>query len=191
MAEGIKVSSFDESGYFGGPPKIIFLDNLEREADEGDEWVASLSNRYGISIFRILLTTLQEAVLAKALFIHIHPGRFEVVIRYRIGGRLWEANAFPLHTYAPFCARLKIMFNVNIAERRVPQFGRLLYEQSSLLYELRMSSIPTRQGEAFVINILQRTGRGDYAVDRHERQDQMTVEDVLAQIQADRQKEAQ
>ncbi len=182
MADGDKVSSFNESGYFRGPPKIIFSDNLEREADEGDEWVASLPNGYGISVFRILLVTLQEAVLAKASFIHIHPGHFEVVIRYRIDGRLWEANAFPLHTYAPFCARLKIISNVNIAERRIPQFGRFLYEQSSLLYELRMSSIPTQSGEAFVINILPQMGRGDYAVERHEWQDQMTAEEVLALI---------
>ena len=84
-----------------------------------------------------------------------------------------------------------MLFNVNIAERRVPQFGRSLYEQSGSLYELRLSSIPAQFGEAFVINILPQMGRGDYAVDRHEWQDKMTVEDVMAQIQAARQGEAQ
>ena len=83
------------------------------------------------------------------------------------------------------------MFNVNIAERRVPQFGRLLYEQSNLLYELRMSSIPTQQGEAFVINISRQIGRGDYAVERHEWQDQMTAKDVLALIHTAQQRNSE
>ena len=191
MADGVKVSSFDESGYFGGPRKVIFSANLEREADEQDEWLASMGNGSKISTTRILLTSLQGAVLAKATHIHIHPRRFEFVIRYRVGSKLWEASASPLNVYWPFCGRLKMLFNVNIAERRVPQFGRSLYEQWGSLYELRLSSIPVQFGEAFVINVSPQMGQGDYAADRHEWLDKMTVEDVMAQIEATRQEEAQ
>ena len=191
MVEAVEVSSFDESGYHGGPFGIIFSSSLAREADEQDEWLASMGNGSKISTTRILLTLLQGAVLAKATYIHIHPRRFEFVVRYRVGNRLWEASASPLNVYWPFCGRLKMLFNINIAERRVPQFGRSIYEQSGSLYELRLSSIPVQFGEAFVINVLPQMGQGDYAVDRHEWQDKMTVEDVMAQIQAARQEEAQ
>lgn len=191
MADDDKVSSFDESGYLRGSPKIVFSANLEREADEADKWLSSIPNGSEISVSRILLTVLQEAILAGASFIHIHPTWSEFAIRYRIGSRLLEANAFPKHVYAPFCARIKIISSVNIAERRVPQFGRFLYEQSGFLYELRMCSIPTQQGEAFVINLLQQKGRGDYAVERHEWQDQMTAEDVLALIHTAQQRKSE
>lgn len=188
MADNDKVSSFNESGYFRGPLKIIFSDNLEREADEQDKWLASIPNGSGISVGRILLTILQEAVLAKASYIHIDPRQSEFFIRYRIGDRLWEANAFPMYpSYSAFCARLKRIFSVNIAERRIPQFGRLLYEQEGFLYELRMCSIPTQIGETFVINIVQQSGHGDYTAERHQELDQMSLEEIYTRILTKRQ----
>ncbi len=136
MADDDKISSFDESGYFKGRCQLVSSENLAQEADEQDRYLAGIPNGSEISVKRVLLTVLQEAVLDETSYIHIQAirgrstRRGEFIVRHRIGGKLWEVNAFPLHIYAPFCASLKIISGVNIAERRVPQFGRFLYEQS-------------------------------------------------------------
>ncbi len=184
MVEKDKVSSFDESGYFKGQAKIISSGSLAKEADEQDQLLAALPSGSEISVARILLTVLQEAVLAKASYVHIHPHELEFIVKYRTVDRLWEANAFPLYIYWPFVARLKMISSINIAERRLPQFGRFLYEHSAFLYEFRLSSIPTRLGEAFILNVLTYAGQGDYSVDRHQWLDNLSRKEVLAQINA-------
>ena len=193
MAEENNFSSFDEGGYFKGHCQIVFSDNLTREAEKQDEYLASIPNGSEVSVGRVLLTILQEAVLDQASFIHIQANRGrstrrgEFLVRHRIDGKLWEVNAFPIHVYAPFCARLKIISGVNIAERRVPQFGRFLYEQFNVFYEMRLSSIPTQYGETFVINVLKTIGQGNYTEDRHEWLDNLIAEEIYASILAKRQ----
>lgn len=186
MTEDDTVSSFDESGYFFGPLQFVSAGGLEQETKEwyteAESWPAEMRHRSAPPASLILMTILQEAVLAKAAFIHIAPRRYEYLVRYRVGNKLWEANAFPAQKCAALYARFKRMSGVNIAERRVPQFGRFLYWSAFSLHEMRLSSIPIQQGEAFVINVLPYVGKGDYTAKRHEWLDQLTAEDVLAQI---------
>ncbi len=197
MADNSKVSSFNESGYFKGRCQLISSDNLAREADEWDKEQEGQLGETVQPINRILLAVLHDAVLAEANYIHINPMRVgserwsEFLIRYRLGSKLWEANAFPTHVYAPFCARLKIISSVNIAERRLPQFGRFLWEQSHVVYEMRLSSIPTQLGEAFVINILQNYGSGSYTEERHEWLDELVADEIYASILQKRQEKSE
>ena len=76
---------------------------------------------------------------------------------------------------------------VSTAERRLPQFGRFLWVRAGTYYEMRLSSIPTQFGVALVIGVSQIIGRGNYAEDRHEWQDKLTVEEIYASIVAKRQ----
>ena len=193
MADDDKISSFTECGSLKGRCQLVFSDNLAQEAQKQDKYHASMPNGAEVTVGRALFTILQEAVMSQASCIHINAAkpvnqwRGEFRIRHRIGGKLWEVNAFPIQTYAAFCARLKIISGVNIAERRVPQFGGFLYEQSGVFYEMRLSSIPTQFGEAFAIHVLQIVGHGNYTEDRHEWLDKLTIEDIMAQINAKRQ----
>ena len=193
MANDDTISSFNDSGYTRGPCSLVFWDSLAREADEQDKYLASIPNGSEISVGRVLLTVLQEAVWDQASYIHINAvkpinqWRGEFRVRHRIGGRLWESNAFPIQVYAAFCARLKILSGVNIAERRLPQFGRFLWVQDGICYEMRLSSIPTQFGETFVLHILQVVGHGNYTEDRHEWLDNLIAEEIYASILAKRQ----
>lgn len=163
MTEDDTVSSFDESGYFFGPLQLLALGELQRETQEwyitAENWPANLHQRSIPSTSEMLMTILQEAILAEASFIHIDPSRYEYLIRYRIGGKLWETNAYPKYKCSGLSARLKRFSGINIAERRVPQFGRFLYWSAFSLHEMRLSSIPTQQGEVFVINVLPYVGQ--------------------------------
>ncbi len=197
MVNNDKISSFDESGYTRGPCKIVFSDSLAQEAEEQDKYLAGMPNGAEVSVGRALLTVLQEAIVSQASYIHINAvkpinqWRGEFRVRHRIGGKLWEVNAFPINIYAAFCARLKIISGVNIAERRVPQFGRFLWVQAGTYYEMRLSSIPTQFGEVFVIGATKIVGHGNYTEERHEWLDKLTMEEIYASILAMRQENTQ
>ncbi len=186
MTADRKISSFDESGYFFGPLESVSYGELERQTElwftEETIWPANLHERFAPPISAMLTTILQEAVLAKAAFIHIEPRGREYLVRYRIGDKLWEANAYPSYKCPSLYARLKAVSGINIAERRVPQFGRFLYQSQYTLHEMRLSTVPTRLGEAFVINVLLYMGKGDYSTERHTLLDPLTQEDILTQI---------
>lgn len=192
MIDDGTISSFGEAGYTNGRCRLVFSENLAQHADEWDKEQGNAAEP-GFATSRVLLTVLENAILAKASYVHFDPvqggrkssGEFRV--RYRINGRLWEADAFPLHGYSAFGAMLKIDSSANPAERRVPQFGRFLWVQAGAYYEMRLSSIPTQSGEAFVINILKIVGHGNYTEERHEWLDKLTAEDIYANILAKRQ----
>lgn len=78
-------------------------------------------------------------------------------IRYRIDGELSDRANFPIESYPAICARLKIIAEMNIAERRIPQDGRVNMVINGVEYDFRVSSIPTVWGEKFVIRILDKS----------------------------------
>ena len=81
----------------------------------------------------------------------------KVRVRYRIDGDLQERASFPIEAYPAICARIKIMSGINIAERRVPQDGRINMRIGGKEYDFRVSSLPSVHGEKFVIRILDKT----------------------------------
>jgi len=106
---------------------------------------------------RLVDSIIKEAIPYGASDIHIEPFEKKVRVRYRIDGDLQERASFDIEAYPPICARLKIMAGLNIAERRVPQDGRINLLIGGKEYDFRVSSLPSVHGEKFVIRILDKT----------------------------------
>lgn len=97
---------------------------------------------------------INKAILKKASDIHIEPYAEGVLIRYRIDGVLFEEISIPLNIYGSVSTRLKIMCDMDISEKRIPQDGKFQHTFGGREYDLRISSLPTMYGEKFVIRIL-------------------------------------
>ena len=108
-------------------------------------------------IIRIAHTIIQQAIRDAASDIHVEPDRRGVRVRYRIDGVLHEIMQLPKYIQAPLISRLKIMSDMNIAERRVPQDGRIPIRWENKDYDLRVSCLPTVHGEKIVMRILDKT----------------------------------
>jgi type IV pilus assembly protein PilB len=105
-------------------------------------------------IIRIVNVVIQQAIKDRASDIHIEPDRRGVRVRYRVDGVLHEVMNVPKYVHAPLVSRLKIMGDMNIAERRLPQDGRIHVRVEGKDYDLRVSSLPTVFGEKVVMRIL-------------------------------------
>ena len=106
---------------------------------------------------RLVDSIIKEAVPYRASDIHIEPFEKVVKVRYRIDGDLQERAEFPINSYSAICARIKIMAGLDIAERRVPQDGRIDLVIGGREFDFRVSSLPTMFGEKFVIRVLDKT----------------------------------
>ena len=106
---------------------------------------------------RLVDSIIKEAIPYRASDIHIEPFEKVVKVRYRIDGDLQQRAEFPIEAYSAICARLKIMSGLNIAERRIPQDGRINLTIGGKEYDFRVSTLPTVYGEKFVIRILDKT----------------------------------
>ena len=96
---------------------------------------------------------LKDAVSRGASDIHIEPFEEDVIVRYRIDGELSVVNQIPPTLYPSVLARYKIIAEMNIAERRVPQDGKISLQINDTKYDFRVSTIPTINGEKLVIRI--------------------------------------
>ena len=106
---------------------------------------------------RLVDSIIKEAIPYRASDIHIEPFEKNVRVRYRIDGDLQERAEFPTEAYSAICARLKILAGMNIAERRLPQDGRINMVVGGKDFDFRVSTLPTVFGEKFVIRILDKT----------------------------------
>ena len=108
-------------------------------------------------IIRFVDLVLQEGVKAKASDIHFEPFEHEFRIRLRIDGSLYEMAPPPKNLASAVIARVKVLSSLNIAERRVPQDGRIKTTISGRAIDLRVSTLPTQFGESVVLRILDKT----------------------------------
>lgn len=142
---------------------------MQRLTQEADELPAgaeiSLSDNIDIdemaadaTIVRFVNQLIQEAMRDRATDIHVEPMEKELRIRYRIDGMLYEAPIPPAikRFQAAIISRLKIMADLNIAERRLPQDGKIKVRMGEKEYDLRTATVPTPYGEAIAIRILSR-----------------------------------
>ena len=102
---------------------------------------------------------LEYAIRASASDIHIEPREEFVQVRYRIDGVLKEANKLPKNVMAALVSRIKILSNLKIDERRVPQDGRFKVTVASKMYALRVSTLPITDGEKVVMRVLDETNK--------------------------------
>ncbi len=110
------------------------------------------------SIIRFVNQLILEAITDRATDIHVEPLENELQIRYRIDGLLYEA-AVPAEIrrfQSAIISRIKIMADMNIAERRLPQDGKIVIRKGDEDFDLRVSTIPTPYGESIVLRILSR-----------------------------------
>ncbi len=108
-------------------------------------------------IIRIAFTIIQQAIKDGASDIHVEPDKRTVRVRYRIDGVLHEVMPLPKYIEKPLVSRFKIMSDMNIAERRLPQDGRIPISWSGKDYDLRVSDLPTVNGEKIVMRILDKS----------------------------------
>jgi type IV pilus assembly protein PilB len=108
-------------------------------------------------IIRLANALVQQAIQDRASDVHVEPQQRGVRVRYRVDGVLHEAMTVPKNLQAPLISRYKIMADMNIAERRIPQDGRIEIRQGGKDFDLRVSAIPTPFGEKIVMRILDKT----------------------------------
>ena len=124
------------------------------EAGEDAKAAEALANEAPIVKFVNLV--LFQAIQDRASDIHFEPFENEFRIRYRVDGALYEMAPPPKHLALPVISRLKVMSNLNISERRLPQDGRISYTVAKRQVDLRVSTLPTQFGESVVLRVLDR-----------------------------------
>lgn len=108
-------------------------------------------------VIKLVNLIMHQAIQERASDIHIEPHERELRVRYRVDGVLHDASSPPRHLHPAIISRVKIMAEMDIAERRLPQDGRVRIKLSGRMFDLRVSTIPTLHGESVVIRLLDRT----------------------------------
>ena len=108
-------------------------------------------------IVRYIDLVLEQAMREQASDIHFEPFEDEFKIRYRVDGALYEMSPPPAHLSNTIISRIKVMSNLNIAERRIPQDGRMVLSLPDKDVDFRVSTLPTAHGESVVLRVLDRS----------------------------------
>jgi type IV pilus assembly protein PilB len=104
-------------------------------------------------IIRLVNAIIVRGISREASDIHIQPERNRVRVRYRVDGVLHDGPALPLQVAKPVISRIKVVSHMNIAEKRVPQDGRLSLRSDGIDYDLRVSTLPGISGEKVVLRV--------------------------------------
>ena len=144
-----------DSAGSGAPGEMSeILDEIGTSAEESEEGVDELSDD-APAVVRLVSRILHDAKRLNASDIHIDPEKSGPTrVRMRIDGVCRDINQVPASHHSAVIARIKIMSNLNIAEKRVPQDGKLAFRMSGQLVEVRVATIPTVAGEGVVMRIL-------------------------------------
>jgi type IV pilus assembly protein PilB len=132
---------------------------IEREADaaaSSDNAAVLVDIANEVPIVRFVNIVLSQAIQDRASDIHFEPFEDEFKIRYRVDGALYEMSPPPKHLALPVVSRIKVMANLNISERRLPQDGRITLNLGNRTIDLRVSTLPTQFGESVVLRVLDR-----------------------------------
>jgi general secretion pathway protein E len=125
----------------------------ERDADIGQ--LRDMASE--APVVRLVNLLIEEAVAQDASDVHIEPFEDTLRVRYRIDGLLYEQEAPPRGLQAALTSRIKIMAELNIAERRLPQDGRIRVTTQGRRVDIRVSTVPTIHGESIVMRLLDRS----------------------------------
>lgn len=130
---------------------------LSEGADDEFNAQAAAQEANAAPIIRFVDLILDKAIAARASDIHFEPFETEFKIRYRVDGALYEMDPPPRHLALSVISRVKVMANLNIAERRLPQDGRIQRTVGGTQIDLRVSTLPTAFGESVVLRVLDRS----------------------------------
>ena len=130
-----------------------------REDDGGNEDLQQLKELASEApIIRLVSLIISHALQARASDIHIEPFENRLIVRYRVDGVMHEVESPPRRFSAAVISRIKIMANLDIAERRLPQDGRIKLRIQGKEIDLRVSTVPIMHGESVVMRILDKSG---------------------------------
>jgi len=129
-------------------------DDLEVVEEQQDEEVKASELAEDAPVVKLINGLLTDAVKRGASDIHIEPFEHEMRVRYRVDGALHEVMKPPIKMRAALTSRVKIMAQLNIAERRVPQDGRIKLKMGHRVIDFRVSTLPVLFGEKIVLRIL-------------------------------------
>lgn len=124
------------------------------EGENAEELAASAA---AAPVVRFVNLVLYQAVTDRASDIHFEPFETDFKIRYRVDGALYEMSPPPRRLALPIISRIKVMSGLNIAERRIPQDGRIALTVAGHAVDLRVSCLPTVHGESVVLRVLDRS----------------------------------
>ncbi len=162
-------------GRDGGPMEDLLegIEPLTTEEDGKNQAAASTAiadaTESDAPVIKLVHDIIAEAVRQRASDIHLEPLARRLRVRYRIDGVLAEAESPPVRLQSAIISRLKLMANISIAEKRVPQDGRIQLAVAGRALDLRVSSLPTVHGEGVVMRLLDkealRTGLADLGLE--------------------------
>ncbi len=140
------------------------LASAVEEATDGDDYADALKGigdagdgEDDAPIIRFVAAIITQAYRLRTSDIHVEPLEKRIRIRYRIDGVLKEMESPPKRLQGPIISRLKIMAGMNMAERRVPQDGRIKFAVDKITLDLRVSALPGTHGESVVMRILDKS----------------------------------
>ena len=147
----------DDATTIGEIVESVPIEGEEWEASEGDHDISHLRDMaLEAPVIRIVNLLVTRAIESGASDIHIEPFEGDLKVRYRIDGILHDVESPPKRLQAAIISRVKIMAKLNIAERRLPQDGRIKLKVRGRDIDLRVSTIPTLSGESVAMRILDR-----------------------------------
>ncbi|MFA4975452.1 MAG: ATPase, T2SS/T4P/T4SS family [Candidatus Paceibacterota bacterium] len=136
----------------------IVVKKGEKEKEKSEEELKALAE--DLPVIKIVDSLIFHAILQNASDIHIEPGENELVIRYRIDGILHDAMILDKNAGPGITTRIKVLSNLKLDEKRLPQDGRFKIEQNGEKVSFRVSTLPTFYGEKTVIRILKESAHG-------------------------------
>jgi type IV pilus assembly protein PilB len=163
------IQDFYTSGTIAdGKTSAVWGDALERTKDGGDQAQADeeLENELSLDkviaraeeapVIKLVDLIIRQAIDERASDIHIEPFKDKIEVRYRIDGELYQIPPPAKHLHLPIVSRIKILARLDIAEKRLPQDGRISAKLEDRTVDLRVSTLPTVWGEKVVMRILDR-----------------------------------
>ncbi len=145
--------------YYGSGRSAMgtIVENLTDENNRSEDDIEHLRDLASEApVIRLVNLVIQRAVEQRASDIHVEPFENRLKVRYRVDGVLHEVESPPAASTAAVISRIKIMAKLNIAERRLPQDGRIMIRVQGKELDLRVSTVPTSYGESVVMRILDR-----------------------------------
>ncbi|MGL5414631.1 MAG: GspE/PulE family protein [Clostridium sp.] len=142
------ISKYYSKNYMNETAEKMKLDSIERNTE------VLLEEDEASPVIKLINTIIENAVRNRASDIHLEPQKNKVIIRYRIDGKLKKQFESPKEPYNGMITRIKLLANLDITEKRVPQDGKIIRRVSDRDIDLRVSIIPSINGENIVIRIL-------------------------------------
>lgn len=143
--------------FYGKQEALKAVEELKKEATQRrvqtSRMQVSSEDEADVPVVKLVNSIFEQAITSRASDIHIEPFENEIRVRFRIDGILYDVLQIDINSLSSLVARIKVIGNMDIAEKRIPQDGRTTFIFADKIYDMRISSLPTVYGEKIVIRI--------------------------------------